>query len=269
MPELPEVEAVVRRLRDAVLHSTIHSVKVERPGIIAPHLPADFKSIHRATITAVRRRAKHILILLDKALHLHIHLRMTGNLYVLPDYRLRPHTARVWFRLTDNRVIIFDDSRALGKVVLVNNQEIEALENSLGPEPLEPAFTKQVLQQILAQTRAPIKPALLDQTRIAGIGNIYASEALWHARIHPATPANIVPAKKIAPLHAAIKKVLTEAAASAYTEYAMPGTVIASEEFGVAAYDRSGEPCHRCHTPIERIVQATRSTFFCPHCQKL
>jgi len=192
---------------------------------------------------------------------------MTGNLYVLPDYRLRPHTARVWFRLTDNRVIVFDDSRALGKVHLTTNDNIEKLEAKLGPEPLEAAFTTQVLKQALASTKSPIKPTLLDQTRIAGIGNIYASEALWHARIHPATPSNQIPRLKLIKLHAAIQKVLSEATASAYTQYAEPGTVIASEEFGVAAYGRTGEPCLRCRTPIERIVQATRSTFFCPHCQ--
>jgi formamidopyrimidine-DNA glycosylase len=267
MPELPEVEAVVRRLREAALRATIHSVKVERPSLVAPHDPADFKAIHGAKILHIRRRAKHIFIELDKPLHVHIHLRMTGNLYVLPDYRLRPLSARVWFRLKDNRVLIYDDSRALGKVRLVTKEEIESLEASLGPEPLQPAFTPKVLKTVLAKAKSPIKPTLLDQTRIAGIGNIYASEALWHARIHPATPCHQIPSRKFSSLHKAIQKVLREAAASAYREYAQPGTSIESDSFGVAVYGRKGEPCHRCHTPIERIVQATRSTYFCPHCQ--
>ncbi len=269
MPELPEVDAVVRRLREAAANSQIHSIQVERPGTVLPHQPGDFKPLHGTKILDVRRRAKHIFVHFSGQLHLHIHLRMTGNLYILPDYRLRPHTTRIWGRLTDNRVLIFDDSRALGKVHLVTNEDIQKIESKLGPEPLEPTFTPQLLKTILATVKSPIKPALLDQTRIAGIGNIYASEALWHARIHPATPAKDIRPTKIKPLHAAIQKVLTEATASAYTEYAMPGTQIASEEFGVAAYGRTGEPCPRCNTPIERIVQAGRSTFFCPRCQQL
>ena len=269
MPELPEVDAVVRRLRESAANSTIHSIKVERPGTVLPHQPTDFKPLHGATILDVRRRAKHIFIHLSTNQHLHIHLRMTGNLYILPDYRLRPHTTRLWCRLTDNRALIFEDPRALGKVHLVTSDDIQRIESELGPEPLESAFTPALLKAILANVKSPIKPALLDQTRIAGIGNIYASEALWHARIHPATLAKDIRASKIKPLHAAIQKVLTEATASAYTEYSQPGTQIASEEFGVAAYGRTGEPCPRCNTPIEKIVQAARSTFFCPRCQQL
>jgi formamidopyrimidine-DNA glycosylase len=269
MPELPEVDAVVRRLHQAAVNSIIHSVKVERSGTIAPQQVSQFKALHGATILNVRRRAKHIFIDFTKSLHLHIHLRMTGNLYVLPDYNFRPHTTRVWFRLTDNRVVIFEDSRALGKVHLTTPGDIARLEAELGPEPLEPSFTPAVLAHALQNTKSPIKAALLDQRRIAGIGNIYASEALWHARIHPATPANQLPAKKLKPLHAAIQKVLREASASAYTQYAMPGSQIASEDFGVSAYGRAGEPCHRCHQLIVKIVQATRSTFYCPHCQQI
>lgn len=267
MPELPEVDAVVRRFNQAAQNATIHSVKIERPGIVAPHLPAQFKALHNTTILAARRRAKHIFLDLSNGLTLHIHLRMTGNLYVLPDYRFRPHTARLWFRLTDNRVIIFEDQRAFGRIHIVTPADIEDIESKLGPEPLEPAFTPSILKQSLATTKSPIKPALLDQARIAGIGNIYASEALWHAKIPPATPANQLPANKLKPLHAAIRKVLQHAVTSAYAAYTNPGDPIESESFGVAVYDREGEPCLRCHTPIARMVQAQRSTYFCPHCQ--
>lgn len=267
MPELPEVEAVVRRFREAALGAKVHSVTVERPGNVAPQKPAHFRKLHGATITDARRRAKHILVDFDNGHHLHIHLRMTGNLYVLPDYRFRPLSTRVWFRLEDGRAAIFDDPRTLGRVHLATAEDLATLDATLGPEPLEPGFTPAVLKQILAATRAPIKPALLDQTRIAGIGNIYASEALWHSRISPTLPANQVPPAKIPKLHAAIQKVLRHAVSSAYAEYTQPGTSIDSESFGVAAYGRAGEPCDRCHTPIERIVQASRSTYFCPHCQ--
>jgi len=267
MPELPEVEAVVRRFREAAIGASIHSVQIERAGTVAPHLPSEFKSLHGASILRAHRRAKHIFIHLSGDQHLHIHLRMTGNLYVIPDYRLRPHSARVWFRLKDNRSIIYEDSRALGKVHLVTRAQIERIESGLGPEPLEPTFTPMILKAILATSRSPIKPMLLDQTRIAGVGNIYASEALWHSRIHPCTRANQVPVRKISKLHSAIQKVLREAAAGAYAGYQQPGTAIESESFGVSAYGRAGKPCLRCQTPIKRITQAARSTFFCPSCQ--
>lgn len=267
MPELPEVDAVVRRLNEAAANAVIHSVRIERAGNVAPQQPAQFKVLHGATFLSARRRAKHIFLYFSKNLRLQVHLRMTGNLYVLPDYNFRPHTTRLWFRLADNRVIIFEDSRALGRVHLVTDDDIARIESALGPEPLEPAFTLQVLKQILAASRSPVKPLLMDQTRLAGIGNIYASEALWHARIHPTTPANQILVAKQKALHAAIQRVLRHAVSSAYAEYTQPGTMPDSESFGVAVYGRAGEPCDKCHTPIERIVQATRSSFYCPHCQ--
>jgi len=267
MPELPEVDAVVRRLRESAAGARIHSVHVDRPGNVAPQDPASFRVLHGKSLKDVRRRAKYIFLDFTGGLHLQVHLRMTGNLYVLPDYRLRPHTTRVWFRLADGRVLIFDDPRTLGRVHLVTPAQIDALDQALGPEPLSQAFTPAMLKQILARTKSPIKPALLDQTRVAGIGNIYASEALWHARIHPATAANTIPDRKIKPLHIAIQKVLRHAVASAYAEYTRPGTPVDSISFGVAVYDREGEACLKCSTAVERMIQAGRSTYFCPHCQ--
>jgi formamidopyrimidine-DNA glycosylase len=267
MPELPEVEAVVRRFNESAAGATVHSVKIERPGSIAPQQPAQFKSLHGETFLKSRRRAKYIFLCFSNQLTVSVHLRMTGNLYVLPDYNFRPHHTRLWFRLSDNRAIIFEDSRALGRVHLVSDDDVARIESSLGPEPLEPTFTPQVLQQILKASPTPIKPFLMDQARIAGIGNIYASEALWHARIHPSTPANALPQSRQKALHAAIQKVLRHAVNSAYAEYTQPGSVSTSESLDIAAYARAGDPCPRCNTPIERIVQSSRSTFFCPHCQ--
>lgn len=267
MPELPEVDAVVRRLFESAAGATIQSSHIERAGNVAPQRAEHFTVLHGATLLNVRRRAKYIFLDFSRGLHMQVHLRMTGNLYVLPDHRLRPHTARVWFRLADGRALIFDDPRTLGRVHMVTPEEMAALDAELGPEPLAASFTPAILKQILTATRAPIKPALLDQTRIAGIGNIYASEALFHARIHPTTPANQVGPRKIKPLHQAIQKVLTHAVASAYAEYTRPGTAIDSVSFGVAVYDREGEPCLKCRRPIERIIQAGRSTYFCPRCQ--
>jgi formamidopyrimidine-DNA glycosylase len=268
MPELPEVDAVVRRLREACLGARVHSAHLERAGTMAPQTAADLEQLAGARVVEVRRRAKYILIGFDGGAFLEVHLRMTGNLYVLPDYRFRPHTARAWFRLSDGRVIVFEDSRALGRMRLVTGAEVAELEAGLGPEPLEAGFTVAVLRAILRGVKAPIKPVLMDQSRIAGIGNIYASEALWHARIHPRQAAGSISAVKVGALHRAILQVLQHAVVSAYAEYTQPGTVAESESFGVAAYGRDGEPCPRCQKAIERIVQGGRSSFFCPRCQR-
>lgn len=268
MPELPEVDAVVRRLREAASSSTIHSVTIERPGNIAPQNPSTFRALHGAKLLNVRRRAKYIFIEFSNQLHVQVHLRMTGNLYILPDYRFRPHNTRIWFRLKDNRVLIYEDSRALGRMHLVTREDIAATEAALGPEPLDAAFTPALLQTILHSVKSPIKPVIMDQRRIAGIGNIYASEALWHSRIDPRLSARDIPKRKITALHTAIQKVLGNAVVSAYAEYAQPGTTPESESFGVAVYGRKDEPCLKCKKSILRIVQGGRSTFFCPNCQR-
>ena len=268
MPELPEVEAVVRRLREASVGARIHSVKVERKGTIAPQHPDDFAPLVGKTIQKVRRRAKYIFIELSGGLFLQIHMRMTGNLYVLPDYRFLPASTRVWLRLNDGRAVVFADGRALGKVHIASAKSIAAVEAGLGPEPLEESFTAAALKEILKGLRGPVKPAIMNQKRIAGIGNIYASEALWHARIDPRISAGAISARKVTALHAAIQKVLQEAAASAYKEYAQPGTAVDSESFGVAVYGRKGEPCLRCAKPVQRVVQGGRSSYFCGGCQR-
>ncbi|WP_031499548.1 bifunctional DNA-formamidopyrimidine glycosylase/DNA-(apurinic or apyrimidinic site) lyase [Bryobacter aggregatus] len=267
MPELPEVEAVVRRLREQVAGARIHSVHVERRSTIAPQHLEDFEVLVGKSIAGVRRRAKYIFVELSGGALLQVHLRMTGNLYVLPDYRLLPAAVRFWLRLKDGRALVFRDGRALGKVHLATAADVAQLEASLGPEPLDAAFTPAVLKGILKGLRGPVKPALMDQKRIAGIGNIYASEALWRARIDPRIAAGAVPARKVTALHDTIVKVLELAAESAYAEYSEPGTIAEAEGFDLAVYGRKGQACPRCGKAIERIVQAGRSTFFCAGCQ--
>lgn len=267
MPELPEVDAVVRRLWEAAAKARVHSVVVERAGSVAPQRSDDFGVLVGKRLEKVWRRAKYIFLEFSGEVYVQVHLRMTGNLYVLPDWRLRPVGARVWWRLADGRVMIFEDPRALGRVHLVERGQIAKLEAELGPEPLEEGFTVGVLRGILEGVKAPVKPALMDQRRLAGIGNIYASEALWWAKVHPAMPAREVPAGKVKALHAAIRKVLRHAVASAYAEYTQPGTVVDSESFGVEVYGREGEPCSRCRAAVERMVQGGRSTYYCPQCQ--
>lgn len=267
MPELPEVDAVVRRLREAAEKARVESVVVERAGTVAPQGMEEIGVVAGRRMERVWRRAKYILMEFSGGVYLRVHLRMTGNLYVLPDWRLRPVGARVWWRLSDGRVMIYEDPRALGRVHVVGWEEIEALDRELGPEPLGEEFTVGVLREILRGVKAPVKPVLMDQRRVAGIGNIYASEALWWARIHPGRPAGEVAAGKVKVLHGAIRKVLEHAVGSAYAEYTQPGKMAESESFGVEVYGREGEGCSRCGTGVERMVQGGRSTFYCRRCQ--
>lgn len=268
MPELPEVDAVVKRFWEDAAGARVTRVRVERPATVKPQSERHFKVLEGRRIEDARRRAKYIFLQFEGGVFVEIHLRMTGNLYVAPDWRFRPNLTRLWMELEDGRAILFVDPRALGRVRVVKAEDVAAKEAELGPEPLEAGFTVERLGEILAGVRAPIKPVLMDQSRVAGIGNIYASEALWYAKIDPRKPAGEVPKRKWKDLHAAIQKVLSEAVSSAYREYTTPGTLADSESFGVMAYGREGEKCQRCPGLIQRVVQGGRSTYFCGKCQR-
>lgn len=269
MPELPEVEAVTRRLRRMALGARILNAGMHRAGIAAPQDP---EKISRGTrgrrIEAVERRGKNILVRLDGGNALRVHLRMTGNLTVIPNHRLRPVTARAWFELDDGRAMILDDPRALGRITLHTTAELGKLLSSLGPEPLGPEFTPDYLARIAANSRQPIKLFLMDQRQIAGLGNIYAAEALFQAGIHPARKACRAGAGKLRSLHAAIVGTLELAIDSAIKAYELPGGFSEDEVFPVAVYGREGEACLRCRGLVRKIRQGGRSTYYCPGCQK-
>lgn len=241
MPELPEVEIVVRQLCPRLRGQIIRRVE-----ICDPKIKLTGKLVGRR-INRIYRRAKFIIFDLTGQRHLLIHLRMTGWFeYVRPArYRFAIHAGK--------SVAYFTDSRRFGTVELLSNEELSAKLAKLGPEPFQ--FDRQRLQR----TTRPIKVALLDQALIAGVGNIYASEALWRARINPRRPARrLLPAewqRLQRSLVAALRK----------------GIGYGPRIFDVQkffAYDRAGKPCQRCRTPISRIVMAQRSTFFCPRCQR-
>ena len=260
MPELPEVEAVCRRLREEALDAIIRRLEVRRASICKPNNADDIEAVARnRKIVSIARRGKHILLGLNGGTTLYVHLRMTGNLYVIPDYRFAPVSARALFELADNRAIVFDDPRALGKLTL--NAKLD----QLGIEPLTAAFTAEKLKEMLANTRQPAKTFLMDQRHIAGLGNIYAAEALFHAKQDPRKP--IAP-KKAAAMHSAIVGVLADAVHSAYSTYSKPGHLLAAEEQKLMVYGREGEPCRVCGRAIRRIPQGGRSTYFCAGCQK-
>jgi formamidopyrimidine-DNA glycosylase len=269
MPELPEVEAVTRRVRRLALGVRITAAGVYRPGVTAPQYPDRLKhGVKGRAIEAVQRRGKNILLLLEGGAVVRVHLRMTGNLTVIPDSRLRPVTARVWFELDDGRALILDDPRALGRVTLHNPRELAKLFEDLGPEPLSAEFTVEHFIAKAKRSAKPIKLLLMEQRVVVGLGNIYAAEVLFQTKIHPARPARRIGVDRLVALHGAIVETLKLAINSAVISYDEPGGFSEGENFPVAVYGRESEACMRCGTAVRRMKQGGRSTYFCPGCQR-
>jgi formamidopyrimidine-DNA glycosylase len=268
MPELPEVEAVAAKLRQMTLAARISGVHVLRPGMTRPQDPGEFRRrVTGRQILAVERRAKNLILTLDRSLFLRGHLGMTGNFYVVQDPTQAPGTCRIRLDLLDGRALILDDPRTFGRLTIHREQEREALFAGIGVEPLGPDFTPEVLAEQARQSRSPAKTFLLDQSRIAGLGNIWAAESLWLGRIHPAKPMNQLTQRQVIRLHAAIVTTLTRAVESALAIYQKPSVFPDAESIGLDVYGRHGEPCRRCRRPIRRFQQAGRSSYFCPRCQ--
>ncbi|MEO7454985.1 MAG: bifunctional DNA-formamidopyrimidine glycosylase/DNA-(apurinic or apyrimidinic site) lyase [Gemmatimonadaceae bacterium] len=256
MPELPEVEAALAVLKRRAKGRTIARLRVLHPSFKRRLPPAKVKSLAGARITRVERRGKHQLLHLDDGRILHAHFRMNGDwAHGKVDDEL-PRFARAVIDFTDGTQLVFVDSRALGTIELHAADAV--LDLGLGPDAADKGWTSAQLGAALALRRGPIKPALLDQRLIAGLGNIYAAESLWRARIDPRAPANAIAPAKVKSLRSAIAAVLVRATGSRYTD---------DDTVKLDVYDREGLPCRRCDTPIERIAQAGRSTYFCPKCQ--
>ena len=281
MPELPEVEVLVRHLEPLLQNKTIRAVTVRRARVLAPTSPRTLRRILRgAKFMSLSRRGKHLLFTLrGKTGRLPIpllgHLGMTGRMYLARKNVPLPKHAAVVLDLGGEN-FIYEDPRYFGRVTL----DISRVAR-LGPEPLSAAFTVPALVSALRRSRQAIKVKLLDQAMVAGIGNIYASEALFRARISPKRAAARLSPAQIVRLRQAIRAVLREAIACGST---LPlnfgggrdglfyfgratGTVDYYAE-RLRVYDRAGRPCVVCGTPIKRLVQAARSTFYCPQCQR-
>jgi formamidopyrimidine-DNA glycosylase len=269
MPELPEVEAVCRKLRKHAIGATLVSAHIERRRITAPQDPAEVEALSTGrSIERIDRRGKNILIGLSGGLTMRVHLRMTGNLCVVPDWRLRVAGVSAWFELPDGRGLIFEDTRGLGALTIHDAAALRKLLDSLGPEPLSRRFTAAALLRSTAGLRQPAKLFLLDQRRVAGLGNIYAAEALFAARINPRAPIGSVGARKLTSLREAIVRILRDAVRSAYSAYSRPGGFQEAEDFPLLVYGREAEDCLRCGAAIRRIAQGGRSTYYCPKCQR-
>lgn len=276
MPELPEVEHVVRALRRSVNGSRIVVSEVTLPKLIQPLTTASFnRQLKRGRITAVNRRGKYILIELDSNLTLAVHLRMTGQFLVLkPDDQL-PRHAHAVFYLDDERRLVFRDQRQFGVMKLVASCGIDKLKgiDELAPEPFSEEFSPAYLKETLRRSRRTLKTILLDQTRVLGLGNIYAAEALFRARINPFKIASGLSAKRVERLHQAIRDVLRAAVSGNSTSRISLENAEGfsyGEAFGKIwqVYDREGEPCFKCGARIRRLTHGGRSTYWCPTCQR-
>ena len=264
MPELPEVETIARKLKPDLVGRTILSADLRWARTLAFPSPRKFKQqIQRQQILDVGRRAKYCIIRLSD-FNLLIHLRMTGDLRI-KDGLIKPELHdRLIIKLSSDRSLVFNDARKFGRVWLTANSE-EVL-GKLGPEPLDSEFTVQWLHAALHNKRRQLKPLLLDQTFLAGLGNIYSDEALHMAKLHPLAASDSITAKQAEALHEAIHNVLNEGIQRNGASF---DWVYRGGEFNFRVYGRAGEKCPVCGTPIERIIVGQRSTHYCPKCQKL
>jgi formamidopyrimidine-DNA glycosylase len=281
MPELPEVEVLVRHLGPLLRNRNIRSVDVRRPRSIAPTTAGKFsEKLAGASFQDIARRGKYLLFQMRdgkaKQFQLLGHLGMTGRMYLSSAKEALPKHAAVILNLGAEN-FVFEDTRYFGKLTL-DTGGVE----SLGPEPLTDGFTVELFAEGLKRSSQAIKVKLLDQNLVAGIGNIYASEALFRAKVSPKLAARRLKLPQVARLWQAVRETLLEAIKLGSTvplNYSGDGSKDALFYFGSApgtpdfyeerllVYDRAGQPCKTCGTLIKRIVQGARSTFYCPHCQ--
>ncbi len=273
MPELPEVETIVRQLEPALVGRTIAAVQVRWPGTVVGSLPAFHSALRGTRIARLWRRGKFFVADLVRgrmrAGHLVGHLRMTGRLLLAPGTADPGPWARVSVGLDDGRVLHFVDTRKFGR--LWATERLDAVMAGLGPEPLAKEFTPAWLARALRARRRRLKPLLLDQGFIAGLGNIYVDESLHAARLHPLTLAHTLRASLARRLHLAIRRTLRAAisreGSSFDTFYRTPGGRPGRYQTRLRVYGRAGRPCRTCGTPIVRTLVAQRATHFCPRCQ--
>ncbi|HZO61115.1 MAG TPA: bifunctional DNA-formamidopyrimidine glycosylase/DNA-(apurinic or apyrimidinic site) lyase [Solirubrobacterales bacterium] len=276
MPELPEVETIRRQLAERVAGRTIVDAQVLDPLWTAPVAPAEVETALRGrAVERLRRRGKYLIADLDEDRYLVMHLRMTGNLLWVAagdDGADRAHL-RVRLVLDDGNRLVFTDQRRFGTGVVIDGRELleRYLDARLGPEPLDPGFTPDVLRAAAHGRRAPVKAFLLDQRRVAGIGNIYADEALFRAGIHPLKPVGRLRRADFERLHAGIVAALEKGLAhqgASIDDYRDANGEQGSMQNEFLIHLRAGQPCPRCGGPVTKLVAAGRGTYVCRNCQR-
>ena len=267
MPELPEVESVRRQLHPELAGRRI----VDAWWDPIPAMPRQFVDVGRAigrTIEDVGRRGKFLVAPLDGGLELIMHLGMTGSF----RFDLDDPYVRASLDLDDGRALAFRDVRRFGRLAVVDSGDYSAIPTlqTLGPEPLSDDFDPDAFADVLARTKAPVKPYIMSQRPVAGVGNIYADEALWLARIHPGSRR--VGKRRAHALHAAIRDVLLSAIereGTTFRDYQMVNGESGRNATFLAAYGREGQPCPRCGTSLKKVVIGGRGTTYCPVCQRV
>ncbi len=271
MPELPEVETIRRGLEGELTGRRIDGVDWRPAKLRGGPSPRPLMEMEGKRVRELRRHGKFLLIGLSDRSTFVIHLGMTGKLlFAEPGEDERDHTHLV-LGLDDERQLRFSDPRRFGLLKLFGPGKPVPDLDHYGVDALDPAFTPAALGTLLAGSGAPLKAFLLDQTKLAGVGNIYACEALWRAGLSPRRKARTTPKAKVAPLHAGILGALHDSLAaggSSFNDYVDAIGQEGSFMMEVAVFQREGEPCPRCGGAIRRIVQSGRSTFYCPTCQR-
>jgi formamidopyrimidine-DNA glycosylase len=276
MPELPEVELVAKSLDKLVKGRRIFTAELLRERLAPENPPEDFAAkLKEATITRVHRRGKHVLFDLTNNQTLIAHLRMSGRFQLLPPERENPKFTHAVFYFVDESRLIFSDQRHFGFMKIVETARLaEAKEiKKLAPEPFSEDFNRKYFRQILKTSKRSLKEFLLDQTKVTGLGNIYAAEAMFLAQVNPLISAEKLSARKADVLFEKIREVLAESIAHGSTLNVNPENIDGSYygggyELSWRVYDRETNPCVNCTTPIERVKQGGRSSYFCPKCQK-
>ena len=269
MPELPEVETIKNELIPCITGKRFSEVTIYDDKPVRFPSPKEFRErLLGQMIKGISRSGKYLIFHLSNGDALIIHLRMTGALLLNPKNPER--FTRIIFRFNDNSTLVFTDTRRFGAMYLVKN----ALDvvGKLGIEPLSEGFTLGVLAKLLAKRKAPIKAVLLDQTVIAGIGNMYADESLFSAKIHPLRKAGDLSPAKIKSLHKAIREILIKAIGSkgaSVSTYKCPSGELGTAHLDFRVAHRGGEPCPRCKTTVQRVKIRNRSSYYCPKCQKI
>lgn len=276
MPELPEVELVAQSLNRLVKNRQIVAAELIRQRL-APDitLEAFDEKLKNSVINSVTRRGKHILFDLDNERTLITHLRMSGRFMLLPLERENPKYTHAVFYFEDETRLVFQDQRHFGMMKIVETRDLYSAKElqKLAPEPFSETFTPQYFRATLKTSKRSLKEFLLDQTKVTGLGNIYASEAMFLAKVNPQTTADAVPTRKANVLFEKIREVLAESIAHGSTMNVNPENIDGSYYGGAyenhwRVYDREDEPCLNCGTAVVRLKQGGRSTYYCPKCQK-
>jgi len=266
MPELPEVETIKRQLEKVILGKKISAVIVNNPKVIKePSLELFKRGLEGVKIAKILRKGKALILELSSGKSLVTHLRMTGQLV----YPGSAKQSRVSFKLSDNTILDYNDRRILGELRLLDDWRNLKFIRELGPEPFD--LPEEEFKKMLSEKKTKIKPLLMDQTFISGIGNLYVAEALFKAKIHPLRPASSLSDKEKENLFSAIEEILDSAIkhkGSSIDQYVMVSGEKGDYVKYHKVYDRENEPCYVCKTPIKRISQGGRGTYFCARCQK-